>query len=188
MAHTRGWARREVGREFRGATTIRKEVISMASKLLSAGLGAAAGGALVYFLDPQSGNRRRKIAADQASSKLRHGASDFAGTAQGAAQTAVGSVMGKVKPESAPEDDTTLARKVETEVFRGPEVPKGDIVVDAVDGVVTLRGQVPAASMKDELERKARDVTGVRDVQNLLHLPGEDAPMLDASAAGRSAR
>jgi osmotically-inducible protein OsmY len=61
-------------------------------------------------------------------------------------------------------------------------------VVDAVDGVVTLRGQVPAASMKDELERKARDVTGVRDVQNLLHLPGEDAPMLDTSAAGRSAR
>ena len=85
-------------------------------------------------------------------------------------------------------DDVTLTRKVETEVFRGPDVPKGDIVVDAVDGVVTLRGQVPAASMKDELERKARDVTGVRDVQNLLHLPGEDAPMLDASAAGRSAR
>src|SRR4051812_13555166 len=36
-------------------------------------------------------------------------------------------------------DDVTIARKVETELFRDPAVPKGDIDVNVADGVLFLR-------------------------------------------------
>ena len=74
-------------------------------------------------------------------------------------------------------DDVTLARKVETEIFRDAEVPKGQINVNAQEGVVQLRGEVPTEDMLDDLVEKTRSVEGVRDVENLLHLPGSPAPM-----------
>ena len=39
-------------------------------------------------------------------------------------------------------DDVTLTRKVETEIFRPKGAPKGKVDVNAVDGVVWLRGEV----------------------------------------------
>ena len=74
-------------------------------------------------------------------------------------------------------DDNTLVRKVETEIFRGAEVPKGQINVNAVEGVVELRGEVESQEMIDALVAKTRKVQGVRDVENLLHLAGTPAPM-----------
>jgi osmotically-inducible protein OsmY len=50
-------------------------------------------------------------------------------------------------------------------------VPKGKINVSVVDGVVELRGEADTPDMVDELVKKARKVQGVRDVENLLHLP-----------------
>jgi BON domain len=72
------------------------------------------------------------------------------------------------KPEM---DDTTLARKVETEIFRGADAPKGSVDVNVVDGVVELRGQVKRPEQVRELEAKTRAIPEVRDVENLLHLP-----------------
>ena len=74
-------------------------------------------------------------------------------------------------------DDVTLARKVETEIFRERDAPKGKIDVNVVDGVVELRGEADTPEMIEELVAKTRSVQGVRDVENLLHLPGEPAPM-----------
>jgi osmotically-inducible protein OsmY len=74
-------------------------------------------------------------------------------------------------------DDATLARKVETEIFRDADVPKGQIDVNVQDGVVQLRGEVPSQDMLEDLVRKTRSVQGVRDVESLLHLPGTPAPM-----------
>ena len=73
-------------------------------------------------------------------------------------------------------DDATLAHKVETIIFRDPAVPKGQINVNAENGVVTLRGEVPERAMIDALVARAREVAGVRRVDSLLHLPGEPAP------------
>jgi osmotically-inducible protein OsmY len=78
--------------------------------------------------------------------------------------------------QSPPADDVTLARKVETEIFRPADVPKGDINVDAVNGVVTLRGLARTPQQIKELEDKARAIPGVRGVENLLHPPGTPAP------------
>ena len=74
-------------------------------------------------------------------------------------------------------DDATLAHKVETVLFRDSDVPKGGININAQDGIVQLRGEVPDVGMIDDLVERTRSVQGVRDVENLLHLPGTPAPM-----------
>jgi osmotically-inducible protein OsmY len=65
---------------------------------------------------------------------------------------------------------------VETEIFRDPDVPKGQINVQVNDGVVELRGEVPRPEMIEELVERTRKVPEVRGVENLLHLPGTPAP------------
>ena len=115
------------------------------------GLGAA----LTYFFHPLEGQRRRDR------------------------------VVGRVKellsraeegPKPQP-DDVTLAHMVESELFRDEQVPKGQINVNAENGKVYLRGEVGEAEMIRDLEQRARSVQGVHDVENLLHLPGAEAPM-----------
>src|SRR5436190_2474534 len=73
-------------------------------------------------------------------------------------------------------DDVTLARKVETEVFRDRRTPKGSVDVNVVDGVVWLRGEVKRPEQIRAVERKARSIPEVRGVENLLHLPKTAAP------------
>jgi hypothetical protein len=79
----------------------------------------------------------------------------------------------KPKPEM---DDVTLARKVETEIFRGRGAPKATVDVNVVDGVVWLRGEVKRPEQVRRLEEKARSVPEVRDVENLLHLVKTPSP------------
>jgi hypothetical protein len=73
-------------------------------------------------------------------------------------------------------DDVTLARKVETEIFRGRGASKATVNVNVVDGVVWLRGEVKRPEQVRRLEQKARSVPEVRDVENLLHLVKTPAP------------
>ena len=94
------------------------------------------------------------------------------GQAQGVAAKAKG-----LRGENGDVDDVTLARKVETEIFRDPDAPKGNVDVNVQDGVVQLRGEVERPELIDELVEKARQVGGVRGVENLLHTPGTPAPM-----------
>lgn len=79
----------------------------------------------------------------------------------------------KPKPEM---DDVTLARKVETEIFRGRGPSKATVSVNVVDGVVWLRGEVKRPEQVRRLEEKARSVPEVRGVENLLHLVKTPAP------------
>lgn len=78
--------------------------------------------------------------------------------------------------QAPPADDITLAHKVETEIFRPADAPKATVNVNAVNGVVFLRGVTPTSEEIAELERKVRAIPGVKDVQNLLHVPGTPAP------------
>jgi osmotically-inducible protein OsmY len=83
-----------------------------------------------------------------------------------AAGKAKGAVT-SVKPKDY--DDVTLARKVESEIFRPADVPKGAISVNVNDGVVELRGEIADQKQIDELGESAKKVDGVKDVRNLLH-------------------
>jgi osmotically-inducible protein OsmY len=150
------------------------------SKLTTFVAGAGIGAAAAYFLDNQSGNRRRKLAADKAGRFTREGAGTMQGAAQAAGAQAKG-VAAKAQHiatggDSAPGDDNTLKNKVQSEIFRDADAPKGSVDVTVVNGIVELRGQVSDASQAEALELKTRMVSGVRDVRNLLHLPGETPP------------
>jgi osmotically-inducible protein OsmY len=53
--------------------------------------------------------------------------------------------------------------------------PKGKVSVSAVDGVVELRGEVDVEHIAT-LGKAALAVDGVRELRNLLHVPGTPAP------------
>jgi osmotically-inducible protein OsmY len=78
--------------------------------------------------------------------------------------------------QSPPADDITLARKVETVIFRPDDAPKATVNVNAVEGVVFLRGTAQTQEQIADLERQVHAIPGVRDVENLLHLPGTPPP------------
>ncbi len=139
----------------------------------------AAGAALVYFLDPDQGARRRSMARDRVAALVRRGWRRGETAGRYAASEAQGVVERARHPQSSqepPPDDNTLARKVETEIFRPEDVPKGSVNVNAVDGVVSLRGEVDDPDMIRRLEEETRKIPGVVDVENLLHPPGTPAP------------
>src|SRR4026209_1598008 len=74
-------------------------------------------------------------------------------------------------------DDATLKDKVESELFRDEHEVKGAINVNAQEGVVQLRGQLPSRGLIAALGGRTRKIHGVREVENLLHTPDTEAPM-----------
>jgi osmotically-inducible protein OsmY len=141
---------------------------------------AAAIGALTYFFDPQSGRARRAALRQRLPAFFRRRAREAQRLGRAATSEAYGLKQKATHRGEAPKpepNDETLAAKVETELFRDADVPKGQININAQDGVVQLRGEVPSQDMIEDLAEKARSVHGVRDVENLLHIPGQPAPM-----------
>ncbi len=78
--------------------------------------------------------------------------------------------------EPKPLNDVAITRKVETELFGDPDVPKGQIDVNTAGGVVWLRGEAKTPEMINDLERRALEIPEVQRVENLLHLPKTPAP------------
>lgn len=115
------------------------------------GLGAA----LTYFFNPLEGQQRRAKVAGRVKALL---------------------ARAEEGPKPQP-DDVTLAHMVESELFRDEQVPKGQINVNAENGKIYLRGEVGEQEMIRDLEERARSIHGVQEVENLLHLPGAEAPM-----------
>ena len=139
------------------------------------GLGAA----LTYFFDPEQGRRRRAMTRDRAAGFFRRRVRETGRLGRSASAQAEGLVQKAKHLEEEPKpqpDDVTLTRKVETEIFRDADVPKGQINVNAENGKVYLRGEVGQPELIKDLEKRARKVQGVQEVENLLHLPGTEAP------------
>jgi BON domain len=143
-------------------------------------LFAAVGAAIAYLFDPQSGRRRRAHLRDRSGGLLRKGFRRIGRAGRHAQAEAYGlsqkAQHRREEPKPTP-DDVTLAQKVETEIFRDRDVPKGQINVNAEKGVVVLRGEVGTPDLIRDLEERARKIQGVAEVENLLHLPGSPAPM-----------
>lgn len=135
------------------------------------GLGAL----LAYFFDPENGSRRRAAVRDRivsAKSKSKSMGQTVSAEAQAAKEEAT-----HVKEGDKPQpDDATLAHKVETEIFRDSDIPKGRINVNAENGKVVLRGEVEKPELIKDLEQRTKKVQGVQEVENLLHVPGTPAP------------
>jgi osmotically-inducible protein OsmY len=146
-------------------------------KRLSA-IWAGIGAGLMYFFDPQQGNRRRKTLVDRTGGLFRTGVrkGERAGRAVAAETYGVTQKVKHRKEEEKDFDDVTLARKVESEIFRDADAPKGQVDVNVIDGVVYLRGEVEEQDMISDLEKATKKVSGVKGVENLLHTPGTPAP------------
>jgi osmotically-inducible protein OsmY len=147
--------------------------------------GAATGAAAAYFLDPQGGAQRRRETRDKTLSTVKTNVSSAAtqataqaGKVAGRAQSAVRSAA----PGGGDHDDVTLARKVETEIFRAADAPKGQVSVNAENGVVFLRGELSDPSWIERLGSEAEQVEGVKGVRNLLHAAGTPAPAPPATS------
>jgi osmotically-inducible protein OsmY len=143
-------------------------------------LVAALGAGLAYFFDPESGKRRRKMTGDRLAAFFRRGGkrAERAGRAVASEAYGLKQKATHLREEQKPQpDDATLTAKVESEIFRDADVPKGQINVNAEGGVVYLRGEVERSELIEDLEQAARKVQGVREVENFLHLPGAEPQM-----------
>jgi osmotically-inducible protein OsmY len=137
------------------------------SRIATLLFGAAIGAAAIRLL-ANADNRRRLIHA--------------ANQAKGAVATATPSMPGHGPSDP---DDVTLARKVETEIFRDANAPKGDVSVDVQGGVAYLRGAVADEAWIARLVDDAKKVDGIKGVNNLLHAPGTPAPAAEPRGAVR---
>lgn len=143
----------------------------------------AVGAAGMYFLDPERGARRRNMARDRMMSTARDVQREAEQRARYAASTAEG-VAQKVQHEISTAqtkaatvlDDYTLAEKVESELFRDPNIDKGKININAENGVVVLRGEVQHPEEINSLVERVRRIEGVQSVENKLHLPNTPSP------------
>ncbi len=142
-------------------------------------IGAIAGAAAVYFFDPQHGRARRAVLVEWSGARLRRGwrAVNQLGTRTGSRAAAFPQRMVQLRSvRSRPTDDLTLRDRVESEVFRNPDLPKGRINFDVESGVVTIRGQVDNAYQIANVEKAVLKVLGVAGVENLLQVDGTPAP------------
>ena len=153
-----------------------------------AGLGTlagAAGAAAAYMFDPDRGRTRRAQAKDQLLSRVRKTRRELDRQARYMAGSATGTAkrFSRSGASKASLNDAGLASKVESVIFRPEDAPKGRVSVNVEDCVVFLRGEVETQEQIDTLVHSAEQVDGVREVRNLMHLPGEPAPTKDGTEA-----
>lgn len=127
---------------------------------LLAGMGGAL---LAYLLDPGAGARRRHR---------------LAGRSKG--------IVHELRPDQQPENAQTLVDKVRSEVLGAEQWRNYIVNVGAADGVVMLNGQLDRPEQVERLVHEVRQVTGVRDVENALHLPGTLPPNKRSAMTARA--
>jgi osmotically-inducible protein OsmY len=174
LKEARKEARHRMLRARIAAARMRTRSRTKASGLSGKAVGAAgaAGLAAGYFLDPDSGKRRRHIARDRTLALFRRGADRTRREAEYRAQQAEGKVeaaKSKAAPEKPAANDQALAERVKSEIFQPADAPKGSVNVNVENGVVYLRGEVKRPEEIRKLVEEAGHVDGVRGVESLLH-------------------
>lgn len=81
---------------------------------------------------------------------------------------AAGSLTGG---DDSAERDQAVTSRVESALFASGNVPKDQININTVDGVVYVRGTIGTKEQIDEIERRVKGIEGVDAVINLLRLP-----------------
>ena len=145
-------------------------------------IGAAVGAIATLLFDPARGRARRARLRDQGAATVRRAWRAGSRRRRMLGSRAAGMIgalrsgaLAEAKDRERP-SDPTLKDRVESELLRDPKVPKGSININAQQGIVVLRGEVPDAKVRAKLEKRASEIHGVWYVENLLHLPGEPSP------------
>lgn len=141
-------------------------------------IGAAAGAAAAFLLDPARGRARRAALLDQGGATVRKGQRTLGRTVhqlQSAATARLAAAKAGRALSTAPMDDVTLNDRVRSIVFRESGVAKDNLNVNVERGIVVLRGEVPDEDARQALVAEVEKIDGVWSVRDLLHLPGEAA-------------
>ena len=132
----------------------------------------AAGAAAMYYLDPETGRRRRALVRDRGIA-ARHDLEDYAiATSRRASdklQGAAARTRSRVSRE--PVDDEQLHERIRSKLGRVVERP-GDIEVQVRDGYVVLSGSADEEEI-DQLVSAVTAIKGVEGVDNLVSVGGE---------------
>ncbi len=144
------------------------------------GLGWAGG----YFADPDRGHARRVRTVDQLRALIRRQSRKAEQTLHYAEGKVKGTVArtegaGQVKPV----DDRAVVDAIK-QVLSSLDFATTDVVIDVVDGVATLRGQLEDPIEMRRVEMDTLQAPGVIEVLSYLHLPGSPAPNKAASLSG----
>lgn len=141
--------------------------------------GIGAGAALMYFLDPHRGTRRRNLVRDKIV-HAGHAASDALGPASRDIRNRAQGVAGEARSRftGGDADDAVIVARVRSSIGRAVSHP-GAITVTAEQGRVILGGPVLEGDL-DPLLEKVRGVRGVRTVDNRLevHATADNVPGL----------
>jgi hypothetical protein len=153
--------------------------------MMAAVAGAGLGAVGMYYLDPQSGRRRRALVRDrlahlrrvltrQVPRTVERRGRFIGGVAKGLRHEAA--EIAGLNGHHATVDDETLVARVRSEALRERAIKAGEIHIDAYEGCVTLRGQLEHEQDIRHLVDATRHVEGVREVRSYLHLPGTLPP------------
>lgn len=142
-------------------------------------VGGLVGAVAEYLLDPARGHARRAGLRQRSAAAVRRPVRRVRRTAARNAAFLRGRAhrMGhRLSRSDVPVDDRTLVDRVRSEVFGRRRFGRFSVNIDAVEGVVTLRGQLDDQDAIRDLEAAVGKVAGVRRVENLLHTPDTVAP------------
>ena len=147
-------------------------------RMLRFGFSILLGAIIMYFLDPDRGNARRKLFASEVMGMARRQGRNIEHMRRRMQANAYGKVQAMLHVRAAQDilDDATLTNKVESILFRDPSIPKGDININSEYGIVFLRGTCASEEMMRTIEQRVEAIDGVREVRCLLHLAGTPAP------------
>lgn len=129
--------------------------------------GLGIGVALMYFLDPERGRRRRSLIRDRVAHSKNVSAEAMGATGRDVVHRATGAaarIRGRLRRRSV--DDIVLVERVRAQLGRLVSHPRA-IDVEAKDGVVTLRGPILQAEVP-RLVGAVERIRGVREVVSAL--------------------
>ena len=132
----------------------------------------AAGAAAMYYLDPETGRRRRALVRDRGIA-ARHDLEDYASAASRRASDKLQGTAARTRSRVSrePVDDEQLHERIRSRLGHVVERP-GDIEVQVRDGYVVLSGSVDEEEI-DQLVSAVTAIKGVEGVDNLVSVGGE---------------
>jgi uncharacterized membrane protein len=162
---------------------MRPENESNSTAALLGGLGL--GAALMYFLDPSRGRRRRALVRDQMAHAVRKGEHGVEATIHDLSNRAQG-LAAETRSRFSDDDpsDDVLVARVRSELGRVCSHPRA-IIATASAGTVTLSGPVLEREV-DNILSATRGVRGVQHVENRLEV--HESPAYVPSLQGGSER
>jgi osmotically-inducible protein OsmY len=147
---------------------------------VTAPVAGAAGAAIEWLFDPETGKARRRQLLDQTAAAVRRQTRGRARRLSMRAKYERGRLRGALVRAGGggiptPTDDVDVKQQIH-QALRAAGIPMRAVSVEVSDRVAVLRGQVDSHVDIDRIGAVTGAAPGVHEVESYLHLPGEAAP------------